>query len=117
VRGCQRSGDRDGIPENVGYRQAIRWNQLLECLAVDELHHDEVSPIVLVDLVDGDDVRMIQRRRSFGFVNEPLLARLVCQLLGTQDFDANETIEPQIAGLIDNTHSAFAELGDDLVMG
>ena len=112
----QRAGDGDGILQNVGHRQAATGDQLLERLAGHELHHHEVGSIRLVDLVDGDDVGVVQRRRGFGLLNEALLAGFVFQLLGAEDLDADEAVEAQIPGLVDHTHPALAELGEYFVM-
>ena len=45
-----------------------------QCFAVDELGCDELFGIDLVDLVDGENVWMIERRRCFCFLHKSTYA-------------------------------------------
>ena len=45
--------------------------------AFDQLHHDEVTVVSGVDVVDGDDVRMIQSGRRARFLREAMLSAAV----------------------------------------
>src|SRR5712671_4234712 len=80
-------------------------NLFAERDAVYKLHRDEVSPATLADLIHVCDVRMIERRRGFRFLDETAHAILVCSHLGGQNFQRHLTIEGCILGQIDFTHS------------
>ena len=63
-----------------------RGQDLVERRAVDQLHRDVGRALVLVDFVDGDDVRMVQRRRGTGLAYESP-ASVRSRRLGRQDLD------------------------------
>ena len=52
-------------------------NLLAQRDAVDKLHRDEVHAIVLADLIDVRDVRMIERGRGLRLLNEAAHAILI----------------------------------------
>ena len=67
-------------------------------------------------LVDRDDVRMVQGRGRPGFLLEsakPLGVR--GHLLG-QDFDSDLSPQLEVLGLVHFSHTARAQLGEDLVV-
>ncbi len=72
--------------------------------------------MLVINLVNGADVRMVQCRRSFRFAlkaGEGL--RVFCNVIG-EELKRHEAIEFHILSLIDNTHAATAELLDDAVV-
>ncbi len=85
-------------------------------LALEQLHHNEVTALVLRNLVDSADVRMVQARRGARFVlksrNHPLVGR---ELAGDQ-LQRHRAAERQIFGLVHLGGRAIAELLEDLVM-
>ena len=91
-------------------------NQLVERLSGDILHGDEVHAVGLVNVVDGDDVRVIEGRGSLGLLKESPFPVRVGDLLGGKDLDGYETVQVRVAGLGDHTHPAFAELLNDPVV-
>ena len=69
----QRGGDLDRALD----RQPVTGDDLVEALAVDELHRDDVADFRLLDREDGDDVGVRQRRHGLRLATEalqPLLA-------------------------------------------
>ena len=60
VRGVERRGDLRRILERRRHRQRPGRDQRVESRAVHQLHRDERRPVVLVDLVDSDYMRVIQ---------------------------------------------------------
>jgi hypothetical protein len=60
VRPAERIGDLDAVLQRVAQLQSLAPDQLAQRLALDVFHSDEISPIRLIDVVDGDDIGMVQ---------------------------------------------------------
>jgi hypothetical protein len=82
---------------------------LAQRLAVNELHGDEVRPVALTNLMDGRNVGMIERSRSFRFLNETAHAVLVCREVGGKNLQRNLAIEFCVLRQIHLAHPARAE--------
>ena len=80
---------------------SIMWNELGQRLPVDELHCQKVNAVDLVDGVDGDDVRMIQRRYGARLALESRQAIGVASHLGRETFSA--TARPSLVSGARNT--------------
>ena len=52
---------------SAGAEALVGGEAILELAAVDELHRDEPRAVVLVEIVDRDDVRMIEPARRLRF--------------------------------------------------
>jgi len=88
-----------------------------KCHAVEKLHDDEGLPVVLADLVNRTDVRVIQRGGSLCFALEPAESlRILCHAVG-QELERDETAKIGILRFVDNAHSAAPKLFKDVVMG
>jgi hypothetical protein len=57
VRRRCRPGNLRGVAEDFSQRQSLRRDELIGRTAGHALHGNEMAPISLVDLIDGDDVR------------------------------------------------------------
>ena len=73
------------------------------------------TPRIRSDVVDGDDVRVVERACRLGLLNEALLALRIGHLVVWQHLDGDGTIEARVAGPVDDTHPALAELRFDSV--
>ena len=71
MRGVQRVGDLDAHVEHRGQAQRTGGEPILQRRALQILHDDERPPVLLADVVDGADVRVVQRRRRLRFAREP----------------------------------------------
>ncbi len=71
----------------VGDRQRPLRNQPVERRAVHQLHRDERRPVVFVDVVDGDDVRMVEGGGGAGFLDEAAMAVGIRRRSGRQHLD------------------------------
>jgi len=61
VGSIKRVGNFDGeIQQSLGFEVPAN-NYLAKRLALEKLHDDERAPLILADLVNGTDIRMIQR--------------------------------------------------------
>ena len=117
VRGVERRGDLRRILERLGHRQRPSRDQRIEPRAVHQLHRDERRPVVLVDVVDGDDVRVVEGRGGARFLDEPAVAIGIGRRFGRQHLDRDRAPEPGVVGGVNNAHAAAADLGVDAIVG
>ena len=83
--------------------------------ALDQLHRDPRQPVVLANVVDGDDGRVIQRRGGAGFGLEPAPAGLLAdQPLGNH-LERDGAAETRVDAAVDFAHASRAEEAFDLV--
>ena len=78
------------------------------------LHH-EVDAVLVADVVYRGDVRMVQRGGRTRLLLEPRETLRVAGELGRQHLDRHLTAEPVVLGQVHLTHTAFADLLDNLV--
>jgi len=70
VRLMERFTNLQGVINALGKRGRSGCNFRPERHAFDKLHHDEELPLVLADLVNCADIRMVQRGRRTRFLEE-----------------------------------------------
>ena len=89
---------------------------MLQRQPIQKLHGDEGFTVLIVDFVDGADVRMIQCRGGLGFAPEAgECLRVFGDVIG-QKLKGNEAAEVHVLSLINHTHPAAAEFLDDAVV-
>ena len=115
--GVESVGDLDA---QIEHRLDLQWlatDYVPERLPLQQFHGDEGSPINLIDFVDGADVRVVQRGRSFGLPLEAAEGlRVVGEFVG-KELQGDVATELQVFRLIHHTHSAAADLAEDAVVG
>ena len=75
-----------------------------------------MATIVLADGVDLDDVRVVEAGRAPRLAQETFdLVRILGQMLA-EDLDGDETVEGLLVRLVNDSHAAATELGDNPVM-
>ena len=116
VRGVETIGDLNRQVENFLRLQRLARDALLQRLAFQELHHDEVLAFMRVDFVDGADVGMIQGGSSLGFPLKPLQLVSVLGHSFAEELQGDEPAQRGILRLVDHTHAAATELFQDLEM-
>ncbi len=79
-------------------------------------HREEDLPVSFVNLVDRADIGVIESGSGLCFSNEALSVLFVFEDVGTQEFRCDLTLQLGVLGLVDDTHSAVADLGGDLVV-
>ena len=72
------------------------FQPLGERLALNAFHHQIIDPVLMADVVQHADVRMIQARDDLGFLFEALLAHGITRKLFRQDFEGNGALQPRI---------------------
>ena len=72
--------------------------------------------LVLADLVDRHDARMVEVGGRLGLGVEPLDVGLVGELAGEDHLERDGPVEAHLPGLEDDAHAAAGDLADDLVV-
>ena len=103
-----------GDPEKRFRRNRPVRENLPQRPAVDELHGDELDAVGGTDVVDGDEVRVVQRRGRARFLLEPLDPLGVRGDRGGQHLESDVASEPRVARSVNLSHPAGSESGDDL---
>src|SRR4030095_2754290 len=87
VSGFQSIRDLAAYDERfVDWTQATR-RRVRECLAGDKLQHEEFGSVRFREVVDGPDVRMVQRSEQMRFALEPTESIGVLREIDRQDLD------------------------------
>jgi hypothetical protein len=81
-----------------------------------EVFEDEVVTVaVTTDIVDGADVRIVERRNRARFVFEALSRLGIVGQRPNQHFDRDRPVEPRVARAVDLPHPARAKRRQNLV--
>jgi hypothetical protein len=97
----------------------VHWptaNAMLQGHSVQKLHGDERVAVLVVNLLDRADIRMIQCRSSFGFALKAAEDLRVFGYLVGQELEGNKPAKLQVLGLVHHAHPTAAELLDDAVV-
>src|SRR5262249_1574736 len=102
--------DLNAKPQQPLALKRLATDKMLERFACQQFHHDKLPALVLVDVVDGADVRMIHRGGGAGFSPEARNSfRVVAKILG-QKLERNGATELCVFGPVDDPHAATAQL-------
>ena len=98
--------------------EAAALDPPLERLPLAEGHGDEQPAVLrLVDLVDGADVGVIDRRGGAGLAQEPALVRLVGAAVGGEELEGDQPLELEVLRLVHDARTASTEAFEDPVAG
>jgi hypothetical protein len=116
VRGGEAVGDLRRELQRFLHRKRAAVHRLAQGLAIDVLHgHERPSFVVAADLVDGHDVRVVQRRCGARFVSqaEQVLGRF--REMRRQQLDRDLAAKLVVVGEKDFTHGSRAKLSHGLI--
>ena len=116
MSGLQRISDLDA---QIEHRLDLQWlatNPVPQSLAFEQLHRYEGSSINLVDFIDGADVRVVQRGRSFGFSLKTTESLPSVGEFLRQELQGGVATELEVFRLVHDTHASGAYLAEDAVM-
>jgi hypothetical protein len=116
VRCGERAGDLRAVIEGLRDRERHLGQQPIERRAFHELHCDEGDAVRFVDLVDGDDVRVVERGGRARLAHETGVAIGVGRRRGVQHLDSDRSTEPQIGRPVHDAHAAAADLVLELIV-
>jgi hypothetical protein len=112
----QRVRDLDSEVEKLADLEGLAPHALRQGLPVEQLHDDEMPPLVLLDRVHGADAGVVERGGGPGLPLEPLEDRRVALHLVGEELDRHPPAEARVLRLEDDSHAARAEPAQDLVM-
>ena len=101
VRVIQREAD---LPPKLGHHAWRRGDERVQRAALDVLDHQIRPLVILADVVDRHDVRVVQARGGQGFALKPLARRIVH--IGKQHFDRNGALKARVQPAIDGGRGA-----------
>src|ERR1700735_696929 len=103
------------IEKLLGFEWAS-FDAVLESFAFEQLHGDERLAVVLANLVNGANVRMIQAGSSARLAVEAFEGLFIFSHGFGQEFKRHHPAQLCIFGLEDHTHPAAAKLFDDSIV-
>ena len=116
----ERFGNFCSQPERFVRGQAAARQARLERDTLHELHREEAAAVMLADLIDLADERMIELGRGPGLPEQPRTAiRAItpfARVDGQEKLQRDAAIEGEILGGIDLAHPALADAGVDAVV-
>ncbi len=118
VRFVERVANLDGDLESlVGLERgaAAKGQAFSQRLPFEILQHQKVDAIVMADVEQRADVRMIERRDRARLAVEAFAQLRVGGERGGEDLDRHRAIEPRIPGAVDLTHAPRADERDDFI--
>jgi len=87
-----------------------------ERFTIDEFHSDERMAILLADVIDRANARMVESGCGSRLAPQSLeRLRLLCQCFG-EKFQGYGPVQPAIVGFVYDTHPSGAELLYDAIM-
>src|SRR5436309_11210749 len=87
-----------------------------EGLPLQQLSDGVGDPIMRIEMMNGQDVRMGKRGDCSRFLLEPAPSCRIAGHLRRQDFDGHVSAEPSVSREIDLTHPARAQRREDLIL-
>ena len=117
VQGAARTGRSVGIGEDGVLIQPLGQtqlpNQVGQGLALDELHGVVIDAAFAADGIDRHDVGVMQMRGGLGLVLEAVQVLGVERRGKGQHLQSHPAPEGKLHGLVDNPHTAPADLAED----
>ena len=98
----------------LAHRQAARTQLIAERLALQQLRDDVGRAVLVPDVIDGQDVRMVQRRGRLRLLREPAEAIRIGSEARRQHLDGDLAPEHGVAGPVHLAHAAGAERRENL---
>ncbi len=115
VRFVQRVSNLAAELENLVERKRALFETFRKSLALEALHDEVVHPVLMADVVQHTNVRMIQAGNRFGFAFEALLPNGIIRKLWRQNLYRHSAIKTRVAPAKHLAHAARAERRHDLI--
>ena len=115
MRVVQRARNLDGVSQRLADREGAVGDPIGQRLPLEILHHEEIDAILLADVVEDADVRMVQRRDDTRFPIEPLTELRIGRERRRKDFDGDRAIQAGVTRSVHFAHAARADGGLDFI--
>ena len=115
VRFVERVGELASKFENLFEGERTFFEALRKRLAFEALHDEIVGAVLMADVIENTDVRMIQAGNCPCFALEALLVDGVIRNLRRENFDRDGAVEARIARAKDFAHAARTQRGDNFI--
>ena len=89
---------------------------MLQRYTVQKLHGDERLPVLLANVVNRADIRMVQCGRGLGFALEPGKSLRVAGNFFWKKLEGDKAMQPRVLGFIDDAHAAAAQFFNDAIV-
>ena len=117
VGGFEAVGGLDSQVQYLTHLERVFFDQALQRSALQQLHGDEMPPVFLPNLVNGAEIRVIQRRCGTRLSLKALQRlRILLQVFG-QELESDVAAQVEVLGFVHDAHSASTELLQDAIMG
>jgi hypothetical protein len=117
VRRIQRVGKlRSDLQQRLD-RERLALDAMFQRPAFQKLHRDEGLTFVLIDFMDGADIRVIEGGRGARFPLESLEGLVVSRQRLRQELQRDESTEPGVFGFEHHAHAAATKLLEDAIVG
>lgn len=112
----ERRGNLDGDRKSTADRKRTARENLLEGFAGNILHYEKVDAVLMNEVVNGDDVRVFERRGCPRLLEEAGAALRIGEDFGLQPLDGNRTAQHRILSPEHIAHPASADFSQQFVM-
>src|SRR6202043_1601578 len=104
VSRIERPGDVNCELEQLVRGQRPAQDALTQSHPFQQFHHDEILTVLLADLVDGADVRMVERRSGASLALETFEGVGIRTKFGGKKLQSYVPAQSFVLGLVDNSH-------------
>src|SRR5262249_32900849 len=115
VRAIERVRDLDGRLEELGNRERAAREAVREGLAFQMLHDQVLDAVLMTDIEERADVRMVEARDDARFAFEALPHFFAQRQVAGKDFDRDGPVEAGVARAVDLAHASGTEEVEDFV--
>ena len=113
----QRVRDLQRDVQQIVKVEGLTMDSLLQALAFELFHDDKRVPVVVLNVVDGADVGVVEQRCGARLSHKTFQRmRILGQVLG-DEFQRDMPAQAEVLRLVNNSHSAAAQLRQHAVMG
>src|SRR6266478_6282515 len=116
VRCPKRIGNLGRQFQYFGKPERFARNTVLQGFAVEELHRDELLTVLLTNVINCADVRVVQCRCGLRFATKAFQSSGIVKHFWRQELQRHGSMKPRVFRFVNNAHPAAAELLDDAVM-
>jgi len=116
VCGIERIRDLDTEIQELLQRERLAVNVMAQGIAVDELHGDERLAVLLANVINSADVRVVEGGSGMGFSAEAFEGQRILPQIFWKKFQGDCAVEAHILSLEDHAHTASAKSFQDAVV-